>query len=181
MTFYKPDAPALRDPLPDRPGRNVRPAGKQPKRRTTEEVVAERKAKQKAIEEKIRELEDVKRCLAEMNASEDIQDDEMNEENPQRLSAAVRKRAHVELESDNDDEEVFDFGEVDAMANSSDVEELVKPKVIERSNVEKLKDLLGCFRQRKRKVARHLNSLYEGRLMLWWEGYMREKDKRRKG
>ena len=74
-----------------------------------------------------------------MNASEDIQDDEMNRENPQCLSAAVRKRAHVELEGDNDNEEAFDFGEVDAMADLSDVEELVKPKVIEKFNVEKLK------------------------------------------
>ena len=74
-----------------------------------------------------------------MNASEDIQDDEMNEENPQRLLAAVHKCAHVELEGDNDDEEAFDFGEVDAMADLSDVEEPVKPKVIEKSNVEKLK------------------------------------------
>jgi hypothetical protein len=73
-----------------------------------------------------------------MNASEDVQDDEMNEGNPQRLSAAVRKRAHVELEGDND-EEVFDFAEVDAIADSSDIEELVKPKVIERSNVKNLK------------------------------------------
>ena len=77
---------------------------------------------------KIRELEDAKRCLAEMNAFEDVQDDEMIEENPQRLSAAVRKRAHVELEGNND-EEVFDFAEVDAMPVSSDVEELVEPKV----------------------------------------------------
>ena len=86
-----------------------------------------------------------------MNASEDIQDDEMNEENTQRLSAAVCKRAHVELESNNDDKEVFDFGEVDVMANSSDDKELVKPKVIERSNVEKLKtywDVLGNKKER---------------------------------
>ena len=138
-TLYKPDTPVSRDPLPDRPGCNVRPAGKQPKQRTTEEVAAEHEAKQRAIEEKIRKLEDAKRCLAEMNASEDIQDDEMNEENPQRLLAAVHKRAHVELEGNNDDEEAFDFGEVDAMADLSDVEELVKPKAIEKSNVEKLK------------------------------------------
>ena len=138
-TLYKPDTPVSRDPLPDHPGCNVCPAGKQPKRRTAEKVAAECEAKQRAIEEKIRELEDAKQCLAEMNASEDIQDDEMNEENPQHLLAAVRKHAHVELEGDNDDEEAFDFGEVDAVADSSDIEELVKPKVIEKSNVEKLK------------------------------------------
>lgn len=77
-----------------------------------------------------------------MNASEDIQDEEMIEENPQRLSAAVRKRAHAELEgdSDDDDEEAFDFGEVDAMADSSESDrEPVKPKVIEKSNVMNLR------------------------------------------
>lgn len=111
--------------------------GKQQKRRTPEEVAAEREEKQKAIEEKIRQLEDAKRCLAEMNVSEDIQDDEMDEENPQRLSAAVHKRTHAELDSEGD-EEAFDFGEVDAMADSSESDikpEPVKPKVIDSSNV----------------------------------------------
>lgn len=72
-----------------------------------------------------------------MNVSEDIQDDEMDEENPQRLSAAVHKRTHAELDSEGD-EEAFDFGEVDAMADSSESDikpEPVKPKVIDSSNV----------------------------------------------
>ena len=75
-----------------------------------------------------------------MNASEDIQDDEMNEENPQRFTAAVRKHAHAELESNDDDEEAFDFNEVDAMEDSelSDSEP-VKSKVIERSNARNLR------------------------------------------
>ena len=147
--LYKPDTPVSRDPLPDHPGCNVCPAEKQPKWCTTEEVAAEREAKQRAIEEKIRELEDVKQRLAEMNASEDIQDDEMNEENPQCLSAAVCKCAHVELEGNNDDKEVFDFGEVDPMADSSDIEEPVKPKVNEKSNVEKLKTYWNGFGNEK--------------------------------
>jgi hypothetical protein len=128
--------------------------GKQPKRRSTEEVIAEREAKQKAIEERIRELENAKRHLAEMNASEDIQDVDMNEENPQRLSAAGRKRAHAELDSegDDDDEEDFDFREVNAMADSSDGEP-VKPKVIvsERSNTMNFKtywNILGHEKER---------------------------------
>ncbi|KIM36124.1 hypothetical protein M413DRAFT_31878 [Hebeloma cylindrosporum] len=127
------DTPASRDPLPDRPGHNVDPIGKQRKRRTTEQVAAEREAKQKAIEQKIRELEEVKQRLAEMNTSEDIQDDEMNEENPQHLSAAVRKHGYAKLEADDVDEEAFDFGEVDAMVVLSDAEP-AKAKVMKKKS-----------------------------------------------
>ena len=68
--------PASRDPLPARPGRNVHPAGRPvPKRCTPHEVAAERNAKTRAIEQRIKELEDAKRHLAEMNASEDNYDD----------------------------------------------------------------------------------------------------------
>jgi hypothetical protein len=81
-----------------------------------------------------------------MNASEDIQDYDMNEENPQRLSAVVRKCSHAELEGDDDDGEAFDFFEVDAMRDLSDEPVPVKPKVIERSSAMKDSDLLEYFR-----------------------------------
>jgi len=55
---------APREPLPDRPGRNVHPAGQRATRRTPQEVAAEREAKMQAIEEKIREGEKAKELLA---------------------------------------------------------------------------------------------------------------------
>ena len=68
-------APPIRSPLPERIGRNIHPAPKKGTRRTPQEVQAEREAHKKAIEEKIRELEEAKRLLAEANAAEDIEDD----------------------------------------------------------------------------------------------------------
>ena len=109
-TLYKPDTPVSWDLLPDHPGCNARPAEKQPKQRTTEEVAAECEAKQRAIEEKIHKLEDANNVwLKWMHL---------------RIFKMMRwmKKIHVDLEGDNDDE-VFDFGEVDAMADLSDVEE----------------------------------------------------------
>lgn len=51
---------AIRDPLPNRPGRNVHPATPKRTRRTAQEVAAEREAQKQAIEEKIREGERAK-------------------------------------------------------------------------------------------------------------------------
>lgn len=120
--------PSSRDPLPDRPGRNVHPTAIKPKRRTTQEVAAEREAQRRAVEEKIQELEAVKQRLAEMNASEDNYDDELDNENPQRLSAVMRKRAYDEVE-ENSDGKAFEFAEVDAM-ESSDAETPAKEKIV---------------------------------------------------
>ena len=124
-----------RDPLPDRPGRNVHPA-KVTKptttRRTSQEVAAEREAKKRAMEEKIREGEKAKEFLALMNINEDIDDDELLTENPQRLSAAIRKRGR-EYQGDTDDEgEVFDFDAVENAVysdESASVEQLEPAKV----------------------------------------------------
>lgn len=71
------------------------------------------------MEAKILEAEKAKQILAEMNASEDIQDNQMEEDNPQRISAAVRKRTHAELENDSANES-FNFQHVDAMVYSDD-------------------------------------------------------------
>jgi hypothetical protein len=167
--------PASRDPLPDRPGRNVHPAGKLPKRRTPQEVAAERDAKARAIEQKIRELEDAKRQLAEMNASEDMYDDEMDKGNPQRLSAATRKCAYDELEANSDDGEAFDFSEVDDMLGSSDAEEPLEEKIVSdfESPMQDSLRLTGCFSPRR--VKRQLKALYEGRFKIWWGESMRGK------
>jgi len=107
-----------RDPLPDRLKRNVHPAALPQKRRSTQEVAAECEEKRKALEAKIRELEEAKDTLAEMDALEDIQIDKMEDNNPQRLSFAVRKRAHTELEADSDGEK-FDFAGIEAIEDSS--------------------------------------------------------------
>jgi len=107
-----------RDPLPDHLKRNVHPAVLPQKRSSTQEVAAEREAKRRAVEAKIRELEEAKDTLAEMDALEDIQIDEMEEDNPQRLSFAIRKRAHTELEADSDGEK-FDFAGIEAIEDSS--------------------------------------------------------------
>lgn len=121
---------APRDPLPDRKGRNVHPAPKTTTRRSSQEVAAEREARKKAIEKRIKELEDAKRLLAETNASEDIDDDAMVEDNPQRLSAAIRKCRHIELESGSDGEESFDFKDVDEALDLSESEEPVQETVV---------------------------------------------------
>jgi len=119
-----------RDPLPGRKGRNVHPAPKTTTRRSSQEVAAEREAKKKAIEKRIKELEDAKRLLAETNASEDIDDDAMVEDNPQRLLAAIRKRRHIELESSSDGKESFDFKDVDETLDLSESEEPVQETVV---------------------------------------------------
>ena len=121
---------APRDPLPDRKGRNVHPAPKTTTRRSSQEVAAEREAKKRAIEKRIKELENAKRLLAETNAFEDIDDDAMLEDNPQRLSAAIRKRRHIELESGSNGEESFDFKDIDEALDLSESEEPVQETVV---------------------------------------------------
>jgi hypothetical protein len=96
-------------------------------RRPSKEVAAEREKKRKKLEAKIVEAEKAKQLLAKMNASEDIQDTQMEEDNPQRISAAVRKRTHAELENDSANES-FNFEDVDAMDYSDD--ESAKEKLV---------------------------------------------------
>ena len=62
-----------------------------------------------------------------MNVSEDCQDDGMDAENPQRISAADQKHAYDELEG-NSDGELFDFNGVELVLNSSDKEPVPKGK-----------------------------------------------------
>ena len=115
-----------RDPLPDRPGRNIHPA-KVAKpttiRRTSQEVAAECEAKKRAMEEKIQEGEKAKEFLAWMNTNEDLDNDELLTENPQRLSAAIRKRGR-EYPGDTDEGsggEEFDFDEVENAVYSDEL------------------------------------------------------------
>ena len=80
--------------------------------------------KRKAIEEKIWELEEAKYCLAEVNVYEDIEDNKMDQYISQRLSAAIQKCQHAEVEGDTtDNNETFDFMDIDEMSDSSHSEE----------------------------------------------------------
>ena len=79
------------------------------------------------MEARIVEAEKARQLLAEMNASEDIQDNQMEEDNPQRISAAVRKHTHAELENDSVSES-FNFEDVEKMDYSDD--ESVEEKLV---------------------------------------------------
>jgi flagellar biosynthesis GTPase FlhF len=116
-----------RAPLPDHQGRNVHPAGQTVRRHTAAEVAAEQEAKRKAIEDKIQELERAKQLLAEMNVAEDL---EMDDGNPQRLSAAAWKRTCDELDYDSDGGEAFNFDDVDVMPDSDLEEPAPKAKAV---------------------------------------------------
>ena len=111
-----------RDPLPDRPGRNVHPAKPlaTTTRRTSQEVAAEREAKKRAMEEKIREGEKAKEFLALMNINEDLDDEELLTENPQRLSAAIRKRGRADLDETDSEGEYFDLDAIKGSVCSDD-------------------------------------------------------------
>jgi hypothetical protein len=98
------------------------------RRRTSAKVAAKQEAKRKAIEDKIRELEKAKQLLAELNVAKDL---EMDDGNPQRLSAAARKRTCDELDYDSNGGEAFDFADVDMMPDSH-LELLKEPAPKER-------------------------------------------------
>ncbi|KAI9457286.1 hypothetical protein F5148DRAFT_1322536 [Russula earlei] len=122
-------APIPREPLPDRPGRNVHPAGQRTTHHTPQEVAAENEGKKQAIEEKIHEGERAKELLAQMNINKDLQDEQILTKNPQQLSAAILKCGRQYLEDDKDGE-VFDFTAVEQESCSDDVgSEPVKAKV----------------------------------------------------
>jgi hypothetical protein len=57
----------------------------------------------------------------------------MDDANLQHLSAAIQKRHYTELEDGSDDEEVFNFKEVDDMSDSSDSEGPVQEIVVSHS------------------------------------------------
>jgi len=111
----------VRDPLPDHPGWNIHPAKLPAARRTTQQVAAENVAKKQAIKEKIHELERAKEILAQMNISEELEDEEPVHDNPQCLSAAVRKQNKMFLDDNDGMGEEFNFDAVDADTYSDDL------------------------------------------------------------
>ena len=87
----------------------------------------------KAIEEQIQRLEEAKCLLAEVNASEDIENDAMDQ-NPQRLSTVNQKCKHT----DSDDEgEVFDFKNVDKIRKHADSDD--EGEVSDFKNVDRIR------------------------------------------
>ena len=119
-----------RAPLPDRSVRNIHPAGQPTPRRTSKEVAAEREAQRQALEAKIREGEQAKLLFAQMNVAEECLDDEMNVDNPQRLSVALRKCGRDDFDA-SDNGEHFDFAAIDEASPSEadDSEPVQQPKV----------------------------------------------------
>ena len=122
-----------RDPLPDCTGHNVHPCPKKATRRSHQEVEAGREAKAKAIEEQIQRLEEAKHLLAEVNASEDIENDAMDQ-NPQRLSTVNQKRKYTDSD---DDGEVFDFKNVDKIRKHADSDD--EGEVSDFKNVDRIR------------------------------------------
>ncbi len=105
--------------LPSRPGRNVHPAGQPKTRRSKEQIEADREAGAKALEEKMHEVWMAKEHLAQLNLMEEHEEDDLPVLHPQRLSTAIHKRRHMDVETDSDDE-CFDLREVDDGSNPDD-------------------------------------------------------------
>jgi hypothetical protein len=123
-----------RDPLPDRRGRNIHPAGPVITRRTPQEVAAQRSAERQAIEEKIREGERAKELLAQINVDEEFHDIQMLTDNPQRLSVALRKHGRDDQESNESEDEGFHLGAVEGDSDVDDATvEPIKGKVMSYS------------------------------------------------
>ncbi|KAH9169308.1 hypothetical protein EDB89DRAFT_1908727 [Lactarius sanguifluus] len=130
--------------LPSRPGRNVHPAGQpKPPRRNKEQIKADRKVVQKALEEKLHDVRMAKERLVQLNVTEEDEEDDLHLLHPQRLSTAIHKRRHIDVESDD---ECFDLREADNGSNpddsSSESDEATKTKTKSRN-----KRVKGAARQ----------------------------------
>lgn len=143
-----------------------------PKCHTSQEVKAECEAKRKALEARIHELEDVKHLLAQMNAAKDVEDEEMDGENPQCLSAAVFKWGYTEVASNSSDEEEFDFEGVNAMPDLSDNEQPAKGRAVSIRSHHRCKNSQKACRSRNPRKC--LKALSMGRFKIWLRGYMQE-------
>ena len=123
---------APRDPLPDRPGRNIHPAGLVATCRTLQEVAAQRSAKRQAAKETVREGERAKELLAQMNVDEERHDEQMLTDNLQHLSAALRRKQGREcLSKDSSNGKEFDLDAVEGDSDSDDTTvEPVKGKAV---------------------------------------------------
>ena len=165
------------DPLSDHTGHNVHPDPKKAIQHSHQEVEAEWEAKAKAIEEKIQKLETAKHLLAEANTAEDIENDVMDQ-NPQCLSTAIQKHKCTDVVGDSDDEELFNFKDVDEIIDTSEDEEPVKQKVVSvnlRQKAQKLQ--LTENISSLRKGVKQWKVQYRMRSRTWWREYMQRKMK----
>ena len=88
--------------LPDRPGRNIHPAGMRKVRHSKEQVEANRKASLKADQEKIRDIQMAQDFLARMNMLDECEEDDLPTMYLQRLSTRINKRPHMDAETESD-------------------------------------------------------------------------------
>jgi hypothetical protein len=93
--------------LPNRPGRNIHPAGLPKSRRSKEQVEADRKAALKASEEQAHKSQMAQDLLARMNILEEVEDEDLPTRYPQRLSARIDKHHYTDIETESD--ECFDI------------------------------------------------------------------------
>ncbi|KAH8977748.1 hypothetical protein EDB86DRAFT_3091503 [Lactarius hatsudake] len=116
----------------------------QPKlRRNKEQVEADRKAAEKALQEKLHEVRMAKEHLVQLNVTEEHEEDDLHMLHPQCLSTAIHKRRHMDVESDD---ERFDLREADDGSDpddsSSESDEATKTK-----NKSRNKRVKGAARQ----------------------------------
>jgi hypothetical protein len=110
--------------LPNRPGRNIHPAGLQKSRRSKEQVEADRKAALKASEEQAHKSQMAQDLLARMNILEEVEDEDLPTRYLQRLSARIDKRHYADIETESD--ECFDI-RVESVDEDSDRDSPSKP------------------------------------------------------
>ncbi|KAH9061737.1 hypothetical protein EDB83DRAFT_2315525 [Lactarius deliciosus] len=121
--------------LPNRPGCNVHPAGQpKPPQRNKEQIEADRKVAQKALEEKLHNVWMAKEHLVQLNVMEEDKEDDLHLLHLQCLSTAIHKQCHIDVESDD---ERFDLREADNGSNpddsSSESNEATKTKTKSRN------------------------------------------------
>ena len=114
--------------LPDRPGRNIHPAGQPKPWRSKEEVEAEREARMKELEELTRIAQMAQEDIARLNLIEEDED-----VLPRRLSLKIQKRPYTDVEADSDEDECFNLKDAengsDSDESESDKATIAKTKV----------------------------------------------------
>lgn len=93
--------------LPNRPGRNIHPAGVRKVRRSKKQIEADREAALKAAEERDREIQTGKELIVHMNVHEEHEAEDLPVLYPQRLSTRLAKRRYADADSES--EECFDI------------------------------------------------------------------------
>ncbi|KAN0135021.1 hypothetical protein V8E53_007139 [Lactarius tabidus] len=130
--------------LPNRPGRNIHPAGLQKSRRSKEQVEADRKAALKASEEQAHKSQMAQDLLARMNILEEVEDEDLPTQYLRRLSARIDKRHYADIETESD--ECFDI-RVESVDEDSDRDSPSKPDKATEAKPKRTKHIKGAARQ----------------------------------